>query len=82
MTASTSRYEGMPQGGPLSPLLANLLLDDLDKEHERRGHAFSRYADDVNIYVRSHTLGPGSSPDRVGAGGAWPGAPEQRKPMP
>ncbi len=42
-----------PQGGPLSPLLSNILLDDLDKELERRGHAFCRYADDCNIYVRS-----------------------------
>jgi RNA-directed DNA polymerase len=41
-----ARYEGTPQGGPLSPLLANLLLDDLDKELERRGHCFCRYADD------------------------------------
>jgi RNA-directed DNA polymerase len=47
------RHEGTPQGGPLSPLLANLLLDDLDKELERRGHCFCRYADDCNIYVRS-----------------------------
>jgi RNA-directed DNA polymerase len=45
--------EGAPQGGPLSPLLSNLLLDDLDKELERRGHRFVRYADDSNIYVRS-----------------------------
>jgi RNA-directed DNA polymerase len=45
--------EGTPQGGPLSPLLANLLLDKLDKELERRGHRFVRYADDGNIYVRS-----------------------------
>jgi RNA-directed DNA polymerase len=45
------RVEGTPQGGPLSPLLANLLLDDLDKELERRGHRFCRYADDCNIYV-------------------------------
>jgi RNA-directed DNA polymerase len=44
------RHEGTPQGGPLSPLLANLLLDDLDKELERRGHRFCRYADDCNIY--------------------------------
>ena len=51
------RYEGTPQGGPLSPLLANLLLDDLDKELERRGHAFCRYADDCNIYVRSRQAG-------------------------
>jgi RNA-directed DNA polymerase len=47
------RYEGTPQGGPLSPLLANLLLDEVDKELERRGHAFVRYADDGNVYVRS-----------------------------
>jgi RNA-directed DNA polymerase len=46
------REEGMPQGGPLSPLLSNFLLDDLDKELERRGHKFCRYADDCNIYVR------------------------------
>lgn len=47
------RVDGTPQGGPLSPLLANILLDDLDKELERRGHAFCRYADDCNIYVAS-----------------------------
>jgi RNA-directed DNA polymerase len=51
------RREGTPQGGPLSPLLANLLLDDLDKELERRGHRFCRYADDCNIYVRSEAAG-------------------------
>ena len=51
------RHEGTPQGGPLSPLLANLLLDDLDKELERRGHRFCRYADDCNIYVRSQAAG-------------------------
>ena len=51
------RHEGTPQGGPLSPLLANLLLDDLDRELERRGHAFCRYADDCNIYVRSQAAG-------------------------
>jgi group II intron reverse transcriptase/maturase len=45
--------EGTPQGGPLSPLLSNLLLDDLDKDLERRGHRFVRYADDCNVYVRS-----------------------------
>lgn len=45
--------EGTPQGGPLSPLLANILLDDLDKELEKRGHRFCRYADDCNVYVRS-----------------------------
>jgi RNA-directed DNA polymerase len=49
--------EGTPQGGPLSPLLANLLLDVLDRELERRGHRFARYADDCNIYVRSERAG-------------------------
>ncbi|HKS84073.1 MAG TPA: reverse transcriptase domain-containing protein [Pseudolabrys sp.] len=44
------REEGTPQGGPLSPLLANILLDEVDKELERRGHAFVRYADDLNVY--------------------------------
>jgi RNA-directed DNA polymerase len=53
----SERHEGTPQGGPLSPLLANLLLDDLDQELERRGHRFCRYADDCNIYVRSQTAG-------------------------
>ena len=47
------RVEGTPQGGPLSPLLANILLDEFDKELERRGHVFCRYADDCNIYVSS-----------------------------
>jgi len=51
------RHEGTPQGGPLSPLLANILLHDLDQELERRGHRFSRYADDCNIYVRSQRAG-------------------------
>jgi len=51
------RVEGTPQGGPLSPLLANLLLDDLDKELERRGHRFCRYADDCNIYLRTKRTG-------------------------
>ncbi len=49
--------EGAPQGGPLSPLLSNLVLDEFDKELERRGHRFCRYADDCNIYVRSHRAG-------------------------
>jgi RNA-directed DNA polymerase len=53
----TARREGTPQGGPLSPLLSNILLDDLDKELERRGHAFCRYADDCNIYVRTRRAG-------------------------
>jgi RNA-directed DNA polymerase len=51
------RLEGTPQGGPLSPLLANLLLDEVDKELEQRGHAFVRYADDCNVYVRSRRAG-------------------------
>lgn len=52
-----SRHEGTPQGGPLSPLLANVLLDEVDKELERRGHCFARYADDANVYVRSKRAG-------------------------
>ena len=51
------RTEGTPQGGPLSPLLSNVLLDELDKELERRGHRFVRYADDCNIYVQSEAAG-------------------------
>ncbi len=49
--------EGTPQGGPLSPLLSNLVLDELDRELERRGHRFVRYADDSNVYVRSERAG-------------------------
>jgi len=51
------RREGLPQGGPLSPLLSNMVLDELDKELERRGHSFCRYADDCNIYVSSRKAG-------------------------
>ncbi|MBK9579774.1 MAG: group II intron reverse transcriptase/maturase [Fibrobacteres bacterium] len=51
------RHEGTPQGGPLSPLLANILLDEIDQELERRGHSFVRYADDCNVYVRSQRAG-------------------------
>ncbi len=51
------RWEGTPQGGPLSPLLSNILLDELDKELERRGHRFCRYADDANVYVKSQRAG-------------------------
>lgn len=51
------REEGTPQGGPLSPLLSNILLDEFDKELEKRGHKFCRYADDCNIYVRSRQAG-------------------------
>ena len=53
----SQRREGTPQGGPLSPLLSNILLDELDKELERRGHKFCRYADDCNVYVRSRSAG-------------------------
>lgn len=51
------RFEGTPQGGPLSPLLANLLLDEVDRELEKRGHAFVRYADDLNVYVATPRAG-------------------------
>jgi RNA-directed DNA polymerase len=53
----TARQEGTPQGGPLSPLLSNILLTDLDRELEKRGHRFCRYADDCNIYVKSEKAG-------------------------
>ena len=58
--------EGTPQGGPLSPLLSNLVLDDLDKELARRGLRFCRYADDCNIYLRSRRAG-----ERVMASISW-----------
>ena len=58
----TARTEGTPQGGPLSPLLSNILLTDLDRELERRGHRFCRYADDCNIYVKSKRAGSGFWP--------------------
>jgi RNA-directed DNA polymerase len=54
---TSPRHEGTPQGGPLSPLLSNVLLDELDRELERRGHCFVRYADDCNIYVCSRPAG-------------------------
>jgi RNA-directed DNA polymerase len=54
---SVKNEEGTPQGGPLSPLLANILLDELDKELEERGHKFVRYADDINIYVQTQRAG-------------------------
>jgi RNA-directed DNA polymerase len=54
---TSQRVEGTPQGGPLSPLLSNVLLDELDKELQRRGHKFCRYADDCNIYVWSRAAG-------------------------
>jgi RNA-directed DNA polymerase len=53
----SQRREGTPQGGPLSPLLSNILLNEFDRELERRGHRFVRYADDANIYVRSRRAG-------------------------
>jgi RNA-directed DNA polymerase len=53
----SASVEGTPQGGPLSPLLSNLVLDELDRELDRRGHRFVRYADDCNIYVRSERAG-------------------------
>ena len=53
----SQRIEGTPQGGPLSPLLANVLLDEVDRELERRGHQFVRYADDCNVYVKSQRAG-------------------------
>ena len=53
----SERFEGTPQGGPLSPLLANVLLDEVDRELERRGHRFVRYADDCNVYVKSRKAG-------------------------
>lgn len=53
----SARVEGTPQGGPLSPLLANVLLDEVDRELERRGHKFVRYADDCNVYVSSQRAG-------------------------
>jgi RNA-directed DNA polymerase len=53
----TTRKTGTPQGGPLSPLLSNILLTDLDRELERRGHKFCRYADDCNVYVKSEAAG-------------------------
>ncbi len=54
---ATERHEGTPQGGPLSPLLANVLLDEVDKELEKRGHSFVRFADDCNVYVQSRRAG-------------------------
>jgi retron-type reverse transcriptase len=55
------RADGTPQCGPLSQLLANVLLDEVDKALERRGHKFARYADDCNVYVHSNVLGRGYS---------------------
>ena len=60
---TVDRHEGTPQGGPLSPLLANILLDEVDQALEKRGHCFVRYADDCNVYVRSQQAG-----ERVMAG--------------
>ena len=68
------RHEGTPQGGPLSPLLANVLLDEVDKELEKRGHAFVRYADDCNVYVRSRRAGERRDGDAAAAVRAAPAA--------
>jgi len=57
MLANGIRSDTRARGGPLSPLLANVLLDELDKELEKRGHSFVRYADDCNVYVRSRRAG-------------------------
>ncbi|GAA0076593.1 hypothetical protein UT300005_09710 [Clostridium sp. CTA-5] len=54
---SVTSEEGTPQGGPLSPLLATIVLDELDKELKKRGHIFRRYADDDNVYVKSKRAG-------------------------
>lgn len=61
--------QGVPQGSPLSPLLSNIVLDELDQELARRGHRFARSADDGNVYVRAN--GPGS--------GCWPVLPGSSK---
>ena len=84
--------EGTPQGGPLSPLLSNLMLDVLDKELEKRGHHFVRYADDCNIYVRSQTGGraghgrrravPGEAPQAEGQQGQERGRQTERSQVP
>jgi RNA-directed DNA polymerase len=60
--------EGTPQGGPLSPLLSNLVLDELDRELEQRGHPFVRYADDCNSYVRSERAGQRVMASKSGSG--------------
>ena len=54
---NSERFEGTPQGGPLSPMLADVLLDEVDRELRKRGHKFVRYADDCNVYVRSARAG-------------------------
>ena len=84
--------EGTPQGGPLSPLLSNLMLDVLDKELEKRGHRFVRYADDCNIYVRSQRAGervmasieqvPGRTSQAQGQQGQERGRPTVRTQVP
>lgn len=58
------RTAGTPQGGPLSPLLSNIVLDELDRELENRGHSFCRYADDCNIFVKSRKAGERYPPDQ------------------
>ncbi len=66
----SARTEGTPQGGPLSPLLSNILLTDLDRELEKRGHRFCRYADDCNIYVGSQRSGEAGNDSDHGISGA------------
>ncbi len=73
------RYEGTPQGGPLSPLLANVLLDEVDKQLEKRGLCFVRSADDCNVYVKSWRAGYRVRPPRGHRGPADTGARERWK---
>jgi RNA-directed DNA polymerase len=62
---TSRRHEGAPQGGPLSPLLSNILLNQLDRELEPLGHCFVRYADDVNIFVRNQRTGEPLRPENI-----------------
>jgi retron-type reverse transcriptase len=78
-----STPEGTPQGGPLPPLLSNVVLDELDQEFARRGYRFVRYADDTNVYVRSERAGdaerdpvhrrPAAAAEGEPGEAAWPG---------
>jgi len=62
---TSRRQEGAPQGGPLSPLLSNILLNQLGRELERLGHRFERYADDVSIFVRNQRAGEPLRPENI-----------------
>ena len=75
------RAEGTPQGGPLSPLLSNILLDELDRQLEQRGHRFVRYADDCNVYVQSKAAGERVMGASLGAV-SMEKAPAQGQPIP